>query len=654
MPQPKKFDAVTVIGVICSMALIWYGLDNMRQRAALDKKIAEEQRIRDEQAAAQKNPGNGAVVKKDGDPTPAPKDDEVENKPTPDITVAGEFLELTFSSKGATLVRAKLPKSDEDPAQKDGKGLVLLTEIRKGRHAFGIPHLYFESEKSKFQFSDPEVLAEQQTPINSTNYGSLDNKIWVANDRGLDAAQTRTIEYSLTTRNLTITKTFTFRPNDHFVRCEVKVKNETGQNGEVGYRLNGPQGIMPDVPPIDPKAGAQQSAIQAEMAARESGASGYSDATPDVTQIYASDIGGMAEEKRKVSAPETLWAAVKNRFHMATFVSLEPRQLSKILASKIQNSEAEDKRLAEPNIAIVGNRAKFNIADKGAQADPYAIYLGPADDHHIEQAEADLKPPAPYHMTESIQFCEMFFRRWPNVDRLARAFMWMFQSLHKFFGSFGIALVVTTILIKLALHPLQRKTMVSMSKVQALQPDMDKIKKKYADQKSWEAQQKMSAEMRDLMSKNGASMGGGCLPMLIQLPVLSALYGIFSHAYDMRGASFLWIKDLSQPDHLSTLPFWPHWLNALPVLYVILVFVQQRLNMANVKKSDDPQQEMQRKMMMFMPLMISVMWYSMPAGLMMYFVISALWSWGESWYIKKFLLHNPNAVVTGGMMAPGI
>lgn len=636
MPEPKKFDAVTVIGVICSMALIWYGLKSMQDRAAADRKRAEEaQRLEDERVAAQKKPAgdNVAPDKKGPGPAPAPKDDEPDNKPTPDITVSGEFLEATFSSKGATLVHARLPKVDEDPAQKDGKGLVILTEIQRGRHAFGIPHLFLDAGPATVEYDD----------LKNT---SLDNKIWAVKDSGgWDAAQTRTIEYSITLKKLTITKIFTMRPNDRFVRCEVKIKNETGQDGSVSYWLNGPQGIMPDVPQTAPKDGAQQVAIQAELAGRESGASGYSDATPDVLQIYASDVGGLEEKARSVSRPENLWGAVKNRFHMATLISMEPRQLIKILGTKIQNTEAEDKRLADLNIAVIGYRSTVKLANNGSQSDPYAIYLGPADDRHLTQAENDLKPPTPYHLTESIQFCEMFFRRWPNVDRLARVFMWVFQSLDKLIGSFGVALVLTTILIKLVLHPLQRKTMVSMSKMQLLQPDMDKIKKKYADQKSWESQQRMHAEMRDLMKSNGASMGGGCLPMLIQLPVLSALYGIFSHAFDMRGATFLWIKDLSQPDHLTSLPFWPHWVNALPILYVGLTFIQQRYAMANMKKTDDPQQEMQRKMMMFMPLMISVMWYSMPAGLMMYFVISALWGWGESWYIRKYLLHNANAPV---------
>ncbi len=628
MPEPKKFDAVTIIGIGLAMAIIWYGYSNMQKRAEAEHRRMQELRAQEMVPKPPVIPGNGTA----NVPAPKPESEDPPIAAAPNIVVSGEFVELEFSNTGGTLVRATLPGIDEDPAKKDKKGLLLLTEIEKGKRAFGIPHFYFDGGDASLEFD----------AVKGT---SLDARTWAVKDSGA-GTQPRTIEYSIALKKLTITKTFVFNAKDRFVRCNVSIKNETGKEGSVSYWLNGPQGVMPDVPPIDPKVGAQQVNIQAELAGRETGPTAYSNDAPDVIQIYASSAGEPDEKGRSISRPENLWGAVKNRFHMATLISMEPRQLLKILISKTQNLEAEDKRLAEVNIAVTGYRSSVKIADKATQQDPYALYLGPADDSHVEIAEAELKPPTRYYLREAIQFCDIFNWRWPRVDWLARQIMWVFQGVHRIFGSFGIALLLTTMLIKLVLHPLQRKTMVSMSKMQGLQPDMDKIKAKYKDQKSWESQQKMQMEIRDLMQKHGASPVSGCLPMLIQIPVLSALYGIFSHAFDMRGATFLWIKDLSQPDHLAPLPFWPHWLNALPILYIILSYFQTRMAAASMKKSDDPQQEMQRKMMMFMPVMIGVMWYTfMPAGLMLYFVISALWAWGESIYIKKFVLHNPDAPV---------
>jgi len=126
---------------------------------------------------------------------------------------------------------------------------------------------------------------------------------------------------------------------------------------------------------------------------------------------------------------------------------------------------------------------------------------------------------------------------------------------------------------------------------------------------------------------------GGCLPMFIQIPVLSALYGIFSHAFEIRGAEFLWIRDLSQPDMLvQSLGFWPHRLNLLPILYLGLQLLQMKIA-PQQPKSDDPQAEMNRKMMSFMPIMLTFMFYAMPAGLMLtsrFSAISAFWKAGTS------------------------
>jgi YidC/Oxa1 family membrane protein insertase len=139
----------------------------------------------------------------------------------------------------------------------------------------------------------------------------------------------------------------------------------------------------------------------------------------------------------------------------------------------------------------------------------------------------------------------------------------------------------------------------------------------------------------------------------VQIPVFSALYGIFNHAFDMRGATFLWIRDLSQPDRLYELPFWPHAINLLPILYIGLSFIQTRMT-PQAPKSDDPQAEMNRKMMMFMPLMISLMFYNMPAGLVLYFTASACWGMLESWFIKKFVIKAPPPDGTASPAKPAL
>jgi YidC/Oxa1 family membrane protein insertase len=213
--------------------------------------------------------------------------------------------------------------------------------------------------------------------------------------------------------------------------------------------------------------------------------------------------------------------------------------------------------------------------------------------------------------------------------------MCLFRGIGSFAG-YGIAVIMLTLVIKLALHPFQRKMNISMHKMQMLQPKLKAIEEKYAGQTKPEMKQKKEMEKWNLMKKEGANPASGCLPMFIQMPIFFALYGVFSRAFDIRQASFLWIQDLSLSDRLTTLNFWPHQLNMLPVIYIGFSIFQS-LRQPKPENAD-PQQEMNRKMMMFMPVMFGFLFYSMPAGLVLYFAASSIFGFAESWYIKRFIL----------------
>ena len=630
--EPKKFDAVTILGLAVAVAILVLGQMHMAKKHA--QEVADAQRVQEEQNESLRIKATQDKVKLAGqgdEKTEHPNGVEAPKKTveTPDIAVTAKYLDLVFCSKGGALKHARLVGVDEDAAKKDGKGLDILAEIVPGKRTFGIP----------------------QFIVNEKPVEPLDDSIWTPKDSGsFDAAGARTIAYELTIQNCVLTKTFTILQDARFVRCDLKVENRSEQDIKLLYNIYGPQGILLDGPPQDPKGGAgSRVTIQAHIAAREPGSQGQSNAEPEVLQVGTEATKKSDDDSRSLSRPENLWGSVKNRFFMAALVSLDPKQLIKIVATPIQNNETPaDKRYEEPNIGMTGIRRELILNKSTVKTDSYALYLGPADDDHLDATEAALKPlmtPASdYHLKMSIQFFDSFNWRWPRVDWLARQMMWVFKGLHHLFGNFGIAVVLMTILIKLCLHPLQRKMMVSMSKMQKLQPELNKIKEKYKNATTNEAKMKMTMEQQDVMKKAGVNPAAGCLPMFVQIPVFSALYGIFNHAFDMRGAEFLWIKDLSQPDHLYSMPGLAHvssWLptsiNLLPILYIVLSVVQTRLQ-PQQQKSDDPQQEMNRKMMMFMPVFISLMFYSMPAGLVLYFAVSACWGMLESWYIKKFLI----------------
>ena len=213
-------------------------------------------------------------------------------------------------------------------------------------------------------------------------------------------------------------------------------------------------------------------------------------------------------------------------------------------------------------------------------------------------------------------------------------FLWMLAQLHKVIPNYGMGIIFLTFLVKVVLHPLTRKTQVSMFKMQKLQPKINALREKYKhDQKT------MGSEQWKLFREHRVNPLGGCLPMLVQIPVLIALYNGIAYSIEFRQQPFLgWVHDLARPDAFMTLPFQipllhSTLLNVLPLVMVVTWVVQQM----TMPKPVDPQQAQQQKMMMFMPIVFGFMFYSMPSGLVLYWLTNTVLGIVEQFYIKKHL-----------------
>jgi YidC/Oxa1 family membrane protein insertase len=187
--------------------------------------------------------------------------------------------------------------------------------------------------------------------------------------------------------------------------------------------------------------------------------------------------------------------------------------------------------------------------------------------------------------------------------------------------NFGWAIVVVTIVINFALFPLKLANMKSMRKMQALKPQVDAINAKYKNIKMTDPRKgEQNQEVMDLYKKYGVNPMGGCVPMLIQIPFFFAFYQVLRVSVEMRGANWLWIHDLSQPE---TLP-----IKILPIVMIISQFYMQSMTpQANV----DPSQQ---KMMKFMPLIFGFMFYNFASGLVLYYLTSNLVGMGQQWFFN--------------------
>lgn len=194
--------------------------------------------------------------------------------------------------------------------------------------------------------------------------------------------------------------------------------------------------------------------------------------------------------------------------------------------------------------------------------------------------------------------------------------------VHGFVGSWGWSIIVLTIFINLAMFPLRHMSVVSMRRMQEIQPQMKAIQDRYAQYKITDPErQKMNTEVMELYRTHGVNPASGCVPMLLTLPFLFAFYAMLGQAIEIRGEGFLgWITDLSRSD--------PYFIT--PVLMGLTMFWQQKIT----PTSADPNQQ---KIMMFMPLIVMATMMFAPSGLVIYWLVSNVWGIGQQ-YVTGYLI----------------
>ncbi len=199
---------------------------------------------------------------------------------------------------------------------------------------------------------------------------------------------------------------------------------------------------------------------------------------------------------------------------------------------------------------------------------------------------------------------------------LAAPLFWVLAFIYKGVGNWGLAIILLTVLIKILFYPLSAKSYHSMAQMRVLAPKLQRIKEQHGEDR-----QKLQSAMMDLYKNEKINPLGGCLPILVQIPVFIALYWVLLASVEMRHAPFiLWIKDLSAPD--------PYYI--LPIVMGLTMIIQTKLN-------PTPPDPIQAKVMMIMPLVFSVFFFFFPAGLVLYWVVNNVLSIAQQWLINRSL-----------------
>ena len=211
-------------------------------------------------------------------------------------------------------------------------------------------------------------------------------------------------------------------------------------------------------------------------------------------------------------------------------------------------------------------------------------------------------------------------------DIIAKPLIMGLNLSNKVTHNYGIDIILLTILIKIIFYPLSVKSYKSMKEMQKLQPQIAKLREKYKDDK-----QKVNQEMMAMYKQKGVNPMGGCLPMVIQIPVFFALYKALSGAIELRHAPFMfWINDLSAPEDLFSFAVMGYTIpiRILPLVMGITQMIQQKMT----PTSADPMQE---KLMLFMPIFFTFLFWGFPAGLVLYWLVNNVISIGQQYYINK-------------------
>ncbi|NIP32147.1 MAG: membrane protein insertase YidC [Candidatus Dadabacteria bacterium] len=247
----------------------------------------------------------------------------------------------------------------------------------------------------------------------------------------------------------------------------------------------------------------------------------------------------------------------------------------------------------------------------------WRVYLGPKDTEILKTVHPSLEQSVDYGY----------------VGSLTKIAVKILKFTNQYINNYGISIIVITIVLRLIFLPITVKSMISMKKVQqkmqAIKPQIDALKEKYKDDR-----QTQQTEMMKLYTSHGVnplSSLGGCLPLLIQFPVFIALYFALLYSIDLRQSSFLWIQDLAEPEHLFDILGIPF--RILPLLMGVSWFFSQRLTPMTSPGSET--MELQMKMMQFMPIIFTVMFWGLPSGLILYWTVSNILSIGQQLYINR-------------------
>lgn len=379
-----------------------------------------------------------------------------------------------------------------------------------------------------------------------------------------------------------LSKRLSFRPDSYVVDLELEVVNNSPEEVKItGLNLEGGRLYIPELEKEGGQWGGLNQAYysQGKMAKVDYGGGGFLEGI--LTTVGFLEPREIIDQTKDIKVPLT-WITQGSRYFLTVIMPQTPI------------SGATFKLSREGWFSMRTNLPSIAIPSHGKESFKFQIYGGPREhDALISLAEGT---------------GELL-----DLWSIALLMLKILNFFYQISGNYGIAIILLTIAVKIVLYPLNQKSFKSMKAMQELQPQLTRLKEKHKNDK-----EALNREMMAMYKTQKVNPLGGCLPLLLQMPVFIALYSTLSKAMELRGAEFiLWIEDLSAKD--------PYYV--LPILMGGSMLIQQRMTPAG-----DPTQA---RMMMFMPIIFTFMFLSFPSGLVLYWLVQNILTIGQQYLISR-------------------
>jgi len=459
-----------------------------------------------------------------------------------------------------------------------------------------------EGEKLKLDFSNKGATLknayiknyEEQLPVE--NIASL--PAFADKEFSLVQHKDNFVEYVYEDTQVRISKTIEIAPDDYIVQTGIEITPKEDMSNQSQMSI---VGLSVDVSRMDKLLSKKDATTSRDKALYE-----YMIYTDKNT--YRKNKAYKFNEKNADTKVEKVnWVGFRNRYYCA---------------------------IVKPLFDVIG----YSTAAKGEKA--LDISLVPGDLKKGESVQLNF---VSFIGPEKIEILKEYGQGFENskryyklgiFDAVAKIIRSIMFFIHRFVPNWGVCIILLSVLVYLCTYPMTARSMLAMKKMQALNPKITALREKHKNNP-----QKLNKETMELYKEHKVNPMGGCLPMFFQMPIFLGLLQVLWRNVELKGATFLWIKDLSAPDRLivfsNKLPLIGNELNILPLLMIVIMFLQQKASARNMAVTDEAQRKQQQMMTILFPILFGFIFYKFASGLCLYFTMYYIFSTYSQFKLSK-------------------